>query len=263
MVYAGFFVRLCAYAVDMLVVGLGLLIIRIPVGILSMSAPDNFITRDLVFEYSISDMVLWVLTVVYFVAMTYNTGSTLGKKLFRLEVISTDGSDLNLFEVVYRESIGRYLSTVILWVGYLIIGVDSEKRGFHDMLADTRVVYADGTRKSNARKRWEAKNAVPTDAMGRPLLVDPATGQFRQSIPRDVSLQQQGEYQYMQEKRQENTSQGTYGQAQEFSQPDVPQDENGQIQEFSQPDVLQDENRQIQETRPVDGEMNKQEQMEE
>lgn len=245
--YAGFFVRLCAYAVDMLVVWFGLLIIRIPIGILSMSAPDNFITRDLVFEYSISDMVLWVLTVVYFVALTYNTGSTLGKKLFRLEVISTDGEDLNLFEVIYRESIGRYLSTVILWVGYLIIGVDSEKRGFHDMLADTRVVYADGTRKSNYRKRWEAKNAVPTDAMGRPIPVDPATGQPRQSIPRDVSMQQQGEYQYTQEPRQADTQQGTYG----------------QVQEPRQADAQQGAYDQAQEPRQVDSEMNKPEQMEE
>lgn len=223
MIYAGFFVRLCAYAVDMLVVWFGLLFIRIPVGILSMSAPGNFITRDFVFKYSISDIVLWVLTVVYFVAMTYNTGSTLGKKLFRLEVISTDGGDLKLLEVIYRESIGRYLSAVVLWVGYLIIGVDSEKRGFHDMLADTRVVYADGTRKSNYRKRWEAKNAVPTDAMGRPIPIDPATGQLRQSIPRDVSLQQQGEYQYMQEPHKTDVQQEESGQAQELDRPNTQQ----------------------------------------
>lgn len=205
-VYAGFFVRLCAYAIDMLIVGFGLLVIRIPLGILSMSAPDNFITRDLVFNYSISDIVLWMLTVLYFVAMTYNTGSTLGKKLFRLEVISTDGENLNFFEVLYRESIGRYLSGVILWIGYLIISVDSEKRGFHDMLADTRVVYADGTRKSNYRRKWEERNAVPTDAMGRPIPVDPATGQLKMSIPRDVSMQQQGEYQYMSDVPQQEES---------------------------------------------------------
>lgn len=234
MIYAGFFVRLCAYAVDMLVVWFGLLFIRIPVGILSMSAPGNFITRDFVFQYSISDIVLWVLTVVYFAAMTYNTGSTLGKKLFRLEVISTDGGDLKLLEVIYRESIGRYLSAVVLWVGYLIIGVDSEKRGFHDMLADTRVVYADGTRKSNYRKRWEAKNAVPTDAMGRPIPIDPATGQLRQSIPRDVSLQQQGEYQYMQEPHKTDVQQEESGQAQELDRPDAQQGVYEQAQEHYQ-----------------------------
>ena len=235
-VYAGFFVRLCAYAIDMLIVGFGLLVIRIPVGILSMSAPDNFITRDLVFEYSISDIVLWMLTVLYFVAMTYNTGSTLGKKLFRLEVISTDGENLNFFEVLYRESIGRYLSGVILWVGYLIIGVDSEKRGFHDMLADTRVVYADGTRKSNYRRKWEERNAIPTDAMGRPLPVDPATGQFKMSIPRDVSMQQQGEYQYMPDTSQQ---QEDYQQTADIQQRDIWQQENTQ-----QRDVLQQEDNQ-------------------
>ena len=33
---------------------------------------------------------------------------------------------------------------MILMIGYIIAGFDSQKRALHDMIADTRVVKADG-----------------------------------------------------------------------------------------------------------------------
>lgn len=72
--------------------------------------------------------------------MTYYYGTTLGKKLFNLKVVSTDGSELTFINVLYRETIGKYLSSII-FIGYLMISIDSEKRGLHDRLCDTRVVY--------------------------------------------------------------------------------------------------------------------------
>ena len=47
-----------------------------------------------------------------------------------------------LFDVVYRETIGKFLSGVIMNIGYIIAGIDSEKRALHDILCDTRVIYA-------------------------------------------------------------------------------------------------------------------------
>jgi uncharacterized RDD family membrane protein YckC len=39
---------------------------------------------------------------------------------------------------------GRYfakiLSAIILGIGYIMVGFDSEKRGLHDMICDTRVI---------------------------------------------------------------------------------------------------------------------------
>ena len=73
--------------------------------------------------------------------MTYFTGSTLGKKCLRLQVVSSEKENLSFWDVLYRETIGRYLSS-LLGVGYLMMLLDREKRGLHDRLADTRVVYA-------------------------------------------------------------------------------------------------------------------------
>ncbi len=140
-VYAGFFVRLAAFLVDLFIVNVGLLTVRFPIWKINMMSPDNFMERDLIFQYSLWDILIYLLTVVYFVLMTYYTGSTLGKKLFHLRVVSTEGRELSFYEVVYRETIGRFLAKVICFLGYFLILLEKEKRGIHDLLADTCVIY--------------------------------------------------------------------------------------------------------------------------
>ena len=140
-VYAGFFVRLFAYIIDCIIVGIALLIIRIPKIIIYMMNPEIFFVKPILFKFSIFDIVIYMLGLTYFVLMTYYCGGTLGKKLFKLKVCKATDEKLSLFTIIYRESIGRYLSGLILFIGYIMIGVDSKKRALHDMLSDTLVVY--------------------------------------------------------------------------------------------------------------------------
>src|SRR5471030_221739 len=140
-VYAGFFVRLSAYIIDCIIVGIALLIIKIPKFIIYMMNPYMFFVKPILFKFSIFDIVIYLLGLTYFVLMTYYYGGTLGKKLFKLKVCKTTDEKLSLFTVIYRESIGRYLSALILFIGYIMIGIDSKKRGLHDILSDTLVVY--------------------------------------------------------------------------------------------------------------------------
>lgn len=141
-VYAGFFVRLSAYLIDWLIVGAALLVIRIPVWIASLSGAADFLLQDFIFQYSAYDIVLYLLKTAYFVLLTYYTGSTLGKKLLQIRVISTEDRKPTFFEIVFRESVGKFLSALVLYVGYIMIGADRAKRGLHDILSDTYVVYS-------------------------------------------------------------------------------------------------------------------------
>lgn len=140
-VYAGFFVRLAAYLLDWLIVGVLLLVVRVPVWISAFAHPNNLLVRDFIFKYSIADIVLYILTVAYFILLTYYTGATLGKRALQLRVVSTEDRRMTFFEVAYRETVGKFLSGVIIGIGYLMILIDKEKRGIHDLLADTCVVY--------------------------------------------------------------------------------------------------------------------------
>ena len=75
----------------------------------------------------------------YFVLLTGFTGMTAGKRLFRIKVMDRAGARAGWWSVIYRETIGRYLSS-LLGIGYIVLAFDRRHRGFHDMLADTRVV---------------------------------------------------------------------------------------------------------------------------
>ena len=140
-VNAGFFVRLAAYLLDLLIVGTALLAVKIPFWIASIANPQNIMARDFIFSYSAQDIILYVLGVSYFIILTYKNGATIGKKVLHLKVISVEERKLSLFEVIYRETIGRFLSALIINIGYFMVGVQEDKRGLHDILSDTEVIY--------------------------------------------------------------------------------------------------------------------------
>lgn len=140
--YAGFWARLAAYAIDSLIVFLGLLLVRVLLsGILSLAEGTVF-GGNILFHYTLKDIVLYGFQVLYFILFLYCTGTTPGKRLLNLRVISADGEKLMLMDVVYRETVGRFLCGLTMCIGYIFAGVDGQKRGLHDMLCDTRVIYA-------------------------------------------------------------------------------------------------------------------------
>ncbi len=142
MVPAGFFVRLAAYIIDGILLGIVLGCIRMPFWIASFVFPNAFWRQDILFTFSWIDLITYAIIALYFIILTYVTGATLGKKLLNIQVISGVNEKLTKTQVVYRETVGRYLTTVLTFIGYLLIPIDKEKRALHDVLADTKVVYA-------------------------------------------------------------------------------------------------------------------------
>lgn len=138
--YAGFLPRLVAFAIDNLLIAIVLLFVKIPLGIATLISGANMLTKPVLFEFSTLDIIFYLLGVLYFVIATYNTGTTFGKWLLKLKVVSSNNTKLSFLDLLYRETIGRYLSSII-FIGYIIIPFDSEKRGLHDHLCDTRVIY--------------------------------------------------------------------------------------------------------------------------
>ena len=155
--YAGFWVRLSAYVIDSVVVFTGLLIVRLIFAGISLAGGDAITGTDILFHYSLKDIVLYGLKVLYFIAFTYLTGTTLGNKAMNLRVVSSNPEEkLTLLNVVYRETVGRFLCSLPVNIGYIVAGIDSEKRGFHDMLCDTKVVY----QKKELKKTESIQNSV-------------------------------------------------------------------------------------------------------
>lgn len=140
--YAGFWVRAAAYLIDSAVVFAGLLVVRLILLAVLPMLQGTILDGNILFHYTFKDILLYVCQVLYFILCTYHTGTTLGKKAMNLRVVSAEeGGKLSLLDVVYRETVGRFLCSLPIGIGYLIAGLDQEKRGIHDMLCDTRVVY--------------------------------------------------------------------------------------------------------------------------
>lgn len=156
--YAGFWVRLAAYCIDSAIVWAGLLFVKLAMGIFSVSG-GGMLEAHLLFRYSVRDIILYVFEVLYFILLTYGTGTTPGKRLLNLRVVNADLSPgLTLVDVVYRETVGRFLCGLSVGIGYIMAGVDREKRGLHDMICDTRVVYA---KKIKVVPKYEPPRYVP------------------------------------------------------------------------------------------------------
>ncbi len=69
-------------------------------------------------------------------------GQTIGKMAVGIKVINDSGSPPGLGPAALREIIGKLLSTIFFFLGFLWMIGDKKKEGWHDKIAGTNVVKA-------------------------------------------------------------------------------------------------------------------------
>ena len=85
---------------------------------------------------SMLNMVIGACYEGFFVA---KTGATPGKMVCGLKVVRPNGQPVSLGRAFGRY-FGKWLSYMTLFIGFIMAGIDSEKRALHDMICDTRVM---------------------------------------------------------------------------------------------------------------------------
>ena len=81
-----------------------------------------------------------LIPVLYFGLITYFTnGYTLGKRIFRIRIISTNHRHLTLWHSIER-SLGYYASSLEFGFGFLQYFIDYNRRTVHDRIAETIVI---------------------------------------------------------------------------------------------------------------------------
>jgi len=68
------------------------------------------------------------------------TGQTIGKTIIGLRVVSVDGERVSFWRAI-RRIIGQALTMLLLFVGFAWILFDGRRRGWHDKLSGTCVIY--------------------------------------------------------------------------------------------------------------------------
>ncbi|MDX9709761.1 MAG: RDD family protein, partial [Trichloromonas sp.] len=76
----------------------------------------------------------------YSVFFTGYCGQTPGKMALRIKVIRATGEEIGYGRAFVREVPGKFLSGILLGIGYLMAAFDSQKQGLHDRIADTYVI---------------------------------------------------------------------------------------------------------------------------
>jgi uncharacterized RDD family membrane protein YckC len=82
-----------------------------------------------------------VLNLVYFVGSWILTGQTAGMRVMGIRVERSDGGRLSVRRAAIRLA-GLVLAALPLFAGYLVILVNDRRRGLHDWLAGSVVVFA-------------------------------------------------------------------------------------------------------------------------
>lgn len=139
--YGGFWIRFVAVFID----GILLQIVRIPMSLLFLGSvmsplararPNSALPGAMLTLTFVSTLIAFL----YEVIMIRYFGATIGKMAVGVRVVRTDGNGVG-----WGISIGRYfmkiVSGLILFIGYIMAGLDDEKRALHDRVCDTRVVY--------------------------------------------------------------------------------------------------------------------------
>ena len=139
---AGFWIRAAAAFVDALIAGaLQGIIVFLFAGLLGLL--QHGFDSDSLLMFCLAWLLSASISVVYYVYFTAYGGQTPGKMALRIKVVRTDSSPLTLGRAFYRETLCKFVSGIILGIGYLMVAFDEKKQGLHDRMAETYVVRLD------------------------------------------------------------------------------------------------------------------------
>ena len=136
--YAGFWIRVVATVLDsflLFAVQFALtLVITLLIGLVGITAGED----------PAVSLVIWLfgttISLGYAVFFIGYCGQTPGKMALRIKVVCSDGSQLTYGRAAKREILGKFVSSILLGIGYLMVAFDRQKQGLHDKIADTYVI---------------------------------------------------------------------------------------------------------------------------
>jgi uncharacterized RDD family membrane protein YckC len=126
--FAGFWMRLLAYVIDVIIVNI---LDFVPVAFVQAITGSQ--AAGLLFA-----LVVWTIYCVAFTAGGWQ--GTPGKRICGIHVMREDGGRVSVGLALGR-FLAYFISSLPLGFGFLMIGFTDQKKGLHDIICGTRVVY--------------------------------------------------------------------------------------------------------------------------
>lgn len=145
--FAGFWLRVAAYIIDYFVLGSVIAALMVFIGLaMGLSTTifydmENQANQVVIFTLSVilGIMSLTASWLYYAVLESGSYQGTLGKMLLNLKVTDLVGERISFTRATGR-FFGKFLSSFIIYIGYIMIGLTEKKQGLHDILAGCLVV---------------------------------------------------------------------------------------------------------------------------
>ena len=149
---AGFFSRMVAFFIDLILLALVAMIAGLAIGLVF-----DFFRLDQILGFLTASMpgvqttfqkiavlvspFIFLLIILYFAFFWTFFGFTPGKALLGLKIVRRDGKPLSFGRSILR-FLCYWVSAIPLFLGFIWILIDRRHEGWHDKLASTNVVYA-------------------------------------------------------------------------------------------------------------------------
>ena len=85
---------------------------------------------------------LWIifLSVIIYAVYKHLKCQTLGRRLLGITVVNEAGEPVSFWRGAFRETVGKAVSSVFFYLGFIWIAFDKDKQGWHDKMASTFVI---------------------------------------------------------------------------------------------------------------------------
>jgi uncharacterized RDD family membrane protein YckC len=140
--YGGFWRRFVAVVIDWVI----LMVINFPIQLLMVPilgtslGRGNSMRPGLMFGLiGLNWFLSTAIAVIYYAYFLSQKSATPGKMVMGLKVITATGGRISVSRAIARY-FAQILSGLILCIGYIMAGFDSEKRALHDYICSTRVI---------------------------------------------------------------------------------------------------------------------------
>jgi uncharacterized RDD family membrane protein YckC len=146
--YAGFWLRFCAAALDVLffsLILLGYSLVCTILGymihfLLSLSLSESVANGMTGFLFALAAIGFFIICIAYepyFLSSKYQ--ATPGMMVLNLKIV-----DIHMKRISFGRALARwlcqYISSMILYIGFIMIAFTEKKQGLHDMMTDTLVI---------------------------------------------------------------------------------------------------------------------------
>lgn len=131
------FLRFLAWLIDWLI---SLSLLLVSVWIIISSQDINSMLNNLLFVFIYYLLIKGLILPIFNLILISKFGGTIGKLATGISIVNSNNQFISVKRAFFRNIVGYVVSGSLLFLGFIWILVDKEKRAWHDLMADTYVV---------------------------------------------------------------------------------------------------------------------------